>query len=476
MMFNRTTAQSVFCTGLVVFLTASCGSDKKESTTVYAPVPTATQPVNEQTSQAPKQQGAASQQVSAENLAVDVQNSATLSNTPLLAGNALEVAFALRSPAPTGSAVSYRCNIVDDKQQSILVTGSQSCPSPFKTSLSKVGSFTFSVQAVSETGTMGAPITVPFSVVAAPVPNNQQVQNVPGASAAPQYVSFPVGQMYRATLPQGFHMVYRTSTWDQVGWLNLDMIDSDATPDLAAPHPISCANPRPGLSPNRAALQYCSVTPAINWNAPGNPFTNMFRFNEMGMMSYNSIALASDSSLQQVPIGGAMPYTEKLYVNVFSNISGQPSNAFAAQFSTEFSQTVSRLQIACGGPQNIQPLAVAPISQGFFFATATASPLFGCVTQRNNGYYVEIGAFPVEHQLPILPAQGWAAWSGQSFANVTAAEIVVEMGPYGVGPSAVGPAPMTVAPQAQQLMINTLSQLRPTVAACQPGMSINGCH
>ena len=265
-------------------------------------------------------------------------------------------------------------------------------------------------------------------------------------------------------------MIYRSSTFDTPGFLNFQYIEGGRAADSAAPYAYSCQNGSGTISNTQQfqsiqqlatgsgqMIPYCNIVPPLNWNASADPLMNTFRWMNMSTMSYNSIALASDNSLANASAPGSMqPTMAKLYTNVFTNLTGAPTSQFQSAFTTELNTTVSRMNIACAG-QTPQYMGNAAIFQGYFNFQLAATPLFGCVTPRNNQWYVEVGAFPIDSNMPILPSQGWGSWIGQSFANKRAAEIVVELGPY---PNAV--LPISVAPQAQDLMVQNIKKLLPT--------------
>lgn len=295
---------------------------------------------------------------------------------------------------------------------------------------------------------------------------------IPGGIGLPMGTAQQVGDMFTVNVPQGFHMVYRSSTFDTPGYLNFQYIEGGRARDTAAPYAYSCQASGTQfqtieqlMMPSGQTMEYCNMTPPLAFNSPADPIFNSFRWMNMNTMSYNSIALASDNSLANAnaPIA-AQPTMAKLYVNVFTNVSGIPSTPHQAAFANELSQTVSRLEIACAG-QTPQYMGDAAIFQGYFAWQVAATPLFGCVTPRNNQWYVEVAAFPIDQNMSILPAQGWGSWIGQSFANKRAAEIVVEIGPF-----PYAPAPISVAPDAQAIMVQNIKKLLPSAL---PGPGYN---
>ena len=265
--------------------------------------------------------------------------------------------------------------------------------------------------------------------------------------------------MFLVSVPLGMHTVYQSSTFDQPGFLKFRMIDGGALMDNAAPYPYRCGQGAferlvPDMSPSGQLLNYCELTTAINYLDPANPWTNSFRFMNMNTMSYNSLAIASDNSLGGAVSAGASPVLGKMYVNVFTNPTGD-AGGYQSPFSNELSQTVSRLQISCGA-QTPQYLGDAPTFQGFFAWSVAVTPLFGCVNPRGGQWYVDIAAFPMDQVTPLLPSSGWGPWINQNFHNLRAAEILSEIGPF-IQP----PIPRMVAPDAQAMMVQHIKKLLP---------------
>ena len=296
----------------------------------------------------------------------------------------------------------------------------------------------------------------------APVAQQDQTQQQP----QPQYqrpAVTQVGDLFLVTVNPGQHIVYRSSTFDQPGYLKFRMIDASMR-DAAAPYPLNCRQNAnfeelvPDVSPAGRPLNYCEITPPVAFNAPSDPIFNSFRWMTMNTMSYNSLLIATDNSL------GAAAYNQnmgqaplaKMYINVFTNVAGlPPANQQQAAFTNELSQTVSRLQISCGS-QTPQYLGNAAIFQGYFSWSVAVSPIFGCVNPRGGKWYVDVAAFPMDQVTPIAPNFGWNSWINQGFANRRAAEIVAELGPYDYAP-----VPAQVAPDAQQMMVNQIKRLTP---------------
>ena len=209
----------------------------------------------------------------------------------------------------------------------------------------------------------------------------------------------------------------------------------------------------PDLSASGAQLNYCVQTPPVQMNAPADPFYNTFRWSNMNTMSYNSLAIASDTSLGRRVLGGPQPTLAKMFINVFTNPNQVIHSGFQAPFATELSQTASRLQLSCGS-QAIQYLGDAVTHQGFYSWSVAVTPLFGCVNPRGGRWFVDIAAFPLEQVTSLLPSVGWNSWITQGFASQRAAEIVVEIGPFDYAP-----LPMSVAQDAQAMMASQIRKL-----------------
>lgn len=513
----KASMQTVFCAGLTAMIIAGCGKKSDDSPapaqqTVGAPIAAQPTPAPGAPTPTPSQSPLVGS-VSADALAVDISNRSAIEGQTIQS-NAMTVQFGLKNTQGQALAgISYHCKIESGSQSSAT---SSTCTSPYTVPAQQAGQYTLTVFAVHDaTQTTGAPTQLTFVVG-----NNGQVTGIPAGQVGqgqngqgqigqgggqmgqgqigqggvgggmggmgPMSASAQqVGDMFTVNVPQGFHMVYRTSTFDTPGMLNFQYINGGRATDAAAPYPFNCQTPESSQyqqygSQNNIApqfqmlqtatsgsgqqLQYCSITPTLNWNSSNDPVLNSFRWMNMNTMSYNAMAMASDNSLASAnaPIGSMQPAMAKMYVNVFTNVSGLPTSAAQSPFTNEMSSTVSRLNVACAG-QTPQYMGNAAIFQGYFNFQLAATPLFGCVTPRNNQWYVEVGAFPMEQNMPILATAGWGNWIGQSFANTRAAEIVVELGPY---PNAV--LPISVAPDAQSLMVQNIKKLLPTT------MSPNG--
>jgi hypothetical protein len=303
------------------------------------------------------------------------------------------------------------------------------------------------------------------------VPQQQPVQQAPvgqqdqGQAGMQRSITTQVGDLFMVSVEPGQHILYRSSTFDQPGFLKFRMVDASMR-DSAAPYPLNCRQSAnfeemiPDLTPAGRPLNYCEITPPLAFNSPSDPIFNSFRWMTMNTMSYNSLAIVSDNSLgasgyYQQSAMGQTPLA-KLYINVFTNVSGlPPANQQQAAFTNELSQTVSRLQISCGS-QTPQYLGNAAIFQGYFSWSVAVSPIFGCVNPRGGKWYVDVAAFPMDQITPIAPHFGWNSWINQGFANRRAAEIVAEIGPFDYAP-----VPSQVAPQAQQMMVNQIKRLTP---------------
>ncbi len=305
------------------------------------------------------------------------------------------------------------------------------------------------------------------------IPNNGQ--GIPGGGMnGGGVVSGPVvkqvGDMFSVNVPNGFHMVSRSSTFDNTGTLNFQYIEGGQARDTAAPFSYSCKasgtqfQTLQELQMPAGPVQYCNMTPPILFNSPGDPLYNTFRFMTMNMMSYNSIVLSSDNSLvsASAPINPQAAMA-KLYINVFTNVNGAMGSPFQNAFATELSQTVSRLNMACAG-QPIQYLGEAPTYEGFYSWQVAAFPLFGCAVMREGQWYAEIGAFPLDQNMTFIPSlvasgqpdTNWSSWITQSFTNKRAAEIVVEIGPYA---QSNPPSPRYVVREAVPIMASNIKKL-----------------
>ena len=315
---------------------------------------------------------------------------------------------------------------------------------------------------VTQPQTVAPQTAVPEQKPAQQAPVGQQDQTQ--IQIQPQQPSMTqVGDLFLVSVNPGQHIVYRSSTFDQPGYLKFRMIDATMR-DTAAPYPLNCRQNAnfeelvPDISPAGRPLSYCEITPPVAFNAPGDPMYNAFRWMTMNTMSYNSLLIASDNSLAPATNqqGAIQPPLSKLYINVFTNVAGlPPANQQQAAFTNELSQTVSRLQISCGS-QTPQYLGNAAIFQGYFAWSVAVSPIFGCVNPRGGKWYVDVAAFPMDQVSPISPNYGWNSWINQDFANRRAAEIVAELGPYDYAP-----VPAQIAPEAQQMMVNQIKRLTP---------------
>ncbi|MCX6116898.1 MAG: hypothetical protein NT027_05110 [Proteobacteria bacterium] len=469
MMVKNSKVQTVFCAGLVAMLLNSCGK-KEDKETVYVQAPQATQPVAVQPTPTPSVQKGfptdAEKVVSALN--VVVRNKDTLTSKALPKGQA-SIEFGLSDTSVSGvSGIVYKCKLERRSSQGTALA--EACTSPKVLNLTQDGQFTFTVFAVhTETGSTGLSNSVDIAVGNAIVSNGGTAGggstgggstggSISGGGSM-QPVSMQVGDMFNVTVPEGFHMVYRSSTFDEPGRLQLQIIDGGYTVDNAAPYHYSCQVSDRRMTMMTSAgdsIKYCQARPSINFNASGDPFFNTFRWDSQNMISYNGIMISSDSSLEVSDIIGAQdPSMARMSINVFSNVNGLQNGGFN-KFATELSHTSSRLGESCFG-QSIQYLGNAAIMQGFFHWDIAAAPLFGCVSARNNQWYAVIGAMPIERQLSINPQMTWAGWMGQSFANTRAAEIVVEIGPFNFAP-----VPMSIAPDAQNIMVQNIKKLMPS--------------
>lgn len=493
--------QSVFCAGLTTMILAGCGEKKSDDSpapatqTVQAPVLAQPTPSPIPTQIPPT----ATPAVSVDGLAVEIKNRASIDGKTLQS-NSVSVEFGLKNGQQQVAGISYRCVLetADSKGQGV----SSACTSPKVIQVQQAGQYYLTVFAVQDASQqIGNPTQLSF-VVGGPGQNSGQGGQGNGGQgnggfgggsggfgggqsgggiAAP--TAQQVGDMFAVNVPQGFHMIYRSSTFDTPGRLNFQFINGGAAVDSAAPYAYDCLQTPSQFqtmqtlrSGSGQAIPYCNMSPSIAFNSPAHPIFNSFRWDNMSMISYNAMAIASDSSLGNTGMapGSVMqPSMAKLYTNVFTNVTGASNDQFQNMFATELNATVSRLNIACAGQQP-QYLGNAAIFQGYFSFSLASAPLFGCLTQRNLQWYVEIAAFPIDTNMQILPQQGWGQWIGQSFANKRAAEIVVELGPY---PQAV--LPISVAPDAQNLMVQNIKKLLPSAIPTgngipAPGFSQNG--
>ncbi|MCX6123352.1 MAG: hypothetical protein NTV34_01170, partial [Proteobacteria bacterium] len=343
------------------------------------------------------------------------------------------------------------------------------CTSPKTYQIEDAGQYVVTIFAVHESsGTTGLPIQIEFGIGTGgqPYPNANANFGTGGMVPENALLSEQVGDLFSVSIPQGFHLVSRTSTFDTPGFLTYQFINGGYAVDSAMPYAYRCSQEQEQFTTidqlvmsSGASFEYCTKTPSLAWNSPATPIGNQFRWDTMSTMSYNSIVIASDNSLKdRRPQGAAKPTMAKLSANVFTNVTGVANDSFSRMFATELNQTVSRMNVSCAGQKPVF-LGNAMIFEGYFQWNPVMSPLFGCVTKRNSQWYVEIGAFPMDQNRAILPNQGWTPWIGQDFGNTRAAEIVVEVGPF-----PYAPAPESVAPDAQALMLQNMKKLLPSPA------------
>jgi hypothetical protein len=438
-----TTKAQAFTVALTSLLVASCGKDKKE--TIYAAQTTAPQPFASPVVVQPSAAKDPAQE--ADKLAVEIVNFSEINSRSISNGTKIE--FRLKNSQTPTSDIQFKCSL--DSAASAGTTISTACTSLYTVQVQQDGQYTFTVYASqTSSSTIGNVATVNFSVGA----------GQPGVGQAGQVVKEQVGDLFLVTIPGGMHKVYSSSTFEQPGFIKFRMIDASMQ-DTAAPYPLVChqgtsfeqlvSDP----SPSGQALNYCEMTPPVIFNASADPIYNSFRSMNMSTLSYNSLAISSDGSLAPRTQGQSQPALAKMFINVFTNPGQIPSSQFQTPFTNELSQTASRLQISCGS-QNIQYLGDAAINQGYYSWSVAVSPLFGCVNPRGGKWYVDIGAFPLEHVTSMLPSNGWGGWIQQSFASQRAAEIVVEIGPFDYAPT-----PMSVAQDAQAMMAQQIRKLTP---------------
>lgn len=506
---NNMRLQTVFCAGLAAMIIAGCGKKSNDDSPAPAQNNTQVQPVNAQPTPMPTPTpastvtpGTGAPVNASDGLAVEIRNRAAIEGQSL-SSNSLSVEFGLKASQQQVAGISYRCKLATNQNKDTLPA--ETCSSPKVIQVQQPGQYYFTVFAVHDaSNTIGASTELSFvvgangSITGGMSGAGEQGQGQGGVigggggvvigggniGGMPGSAAQQVGDMFAVNIPQGFHMIYRSSTFDIPGSLRYQYIDGGRQVDTAAPYAYSCAassssglqNPFTYQSPiqllngSGQAMPYCDITPPLNWNAPADPLANPFRYMTMNMLSYNGIALASDSTLSPSgPAPGIMqPSMAKLYANVFTNVSGTASSPFLAPFATELNATVSRMAVACAG-EPPQYLGNAAIFQGYFSFQLASTPLFGCTVRRNLQWYVEIAAFPIDSNMSIAPSQGWGGWIGQSFANKRAAEIVVELGPYPVMPNPVG-----VAPAAQDLMVQNIKKLLPSATPTGNGIPAPG--
>lgn len=466
-MINVSTSKTLYCGALVATILVGCGKAKEK--TVYVTQPQTTNP--QTTSQTGQTQLPSDPAKQTDLLAVEIKNFSRINNQNLQQGTQIE--FALKNSASQISGVEFKCAV--ERSGSTGTVVAQSCTSPYLLKTQGEGQYTFTVYAAhSSSPAVGNSSQVSFTVGSGYYngtggnPSGGYTGggygggNYSGAAGGYGSQGIQVGDMLLVTVPSGMHTVYRSSTFDQPGYLKFRMIDASMH-DSAAPYPMSCRQNQnfeqlvPDYSPAGRQLSYCEVTPPIAPNSAGDPFYNAFRWMNMNTMSYNSLAIASDGTLgaQGTPQQMNGPTLSRMYVNVFTNMSGQPVTQAQSMFTNEFSQTVSRLQISCGS-QSIQYLGSAATFQGYFNWSVAVSPLFGCVNPRGGKWYVNVGTFPMDQITPMVPSCGWNCWAGQNFTNRRAAEIVAEIGPFDYPP-----APMGLAPDAQRMMLQHIKRLTP---------------
>jgi hypothetical protein len=461
-MISTSSKTNLFCAALVASFVVGCGKAKKE--TVYVKE----EPTNPQGNGNNPDTGLPTDPARAvDMLGVVIKNNDQIDKQTVTQGQ--EVEFGLAHSASQISGIQYKCSV-----EKVGASGTQigePCSSPYRLQAQEPGQYTFSVFAVhGGSNVSGKTTQAKFSVAGAgQIGGGGFGQGgggfgqgggvvINGGGGSVQFKQ--IGDLLRVTVPVGMHTVLYSSTFDQPGYLKFTAVDGSMN-DAASPFPIYCAQQGQNfqrlvfdVSPAGRPITYCEITPPLAMNSPGDPMYNAFRWMTMNTMSYNSIAIASDASLgANGAIQHSGPALSKLFVNVFTNMSGQPVTQSQSAFTNEFSQTVSRLQISCGS-QSIQFLGNAPTIQGYFGYTVGVSPLFGCVNARGGKYYVNVGTFPMDQITPLAPACGWNCWSNQRFTNLRAAEIVAEIGPFDYPPS-----PMGLAADAQNMMIQNIRKL-----------------
>jgi hypothetical protein len=484
MIFNKNKTRFVSCGVIVAAALMGC-SRKKDTETVYVQVPpTAAEPVPGQPVPAPApaptgpQGNDTAPPSRSDALAVTVSNRSVIENQELPVGP-VRIEFGLAGTQGGIDGLVYKCKLeqISNKNTNVF----EECQTPKTYQILQEGTYAVTIFAVhTPTNIQGEPTQIEFSVGQSGGGSGGGFSGQPNCIPTSAYPCAPgnglggfqdellsqqVGDMLSVNIPQGFHMVHRTSTFDNPGYLNFQFINGGRSRDRAAPFTYTCNESanfetlEQLVMPSGRTLDYCNITPSISWNSPADPIFNSFRWLNMSTLSYNSISLASDESL--IGLNNAaqnQPVLGKLSVNVFSNLQGTNATNFETQFATELNQTVSRMNVACAG-QVPQYLGNAAVFQDYFQWSPVATPLFGCTTLRNNKYFVQVGAFPLEQNVSILPGAGWAPWIRQSFSNVRAAEIVVEIGPF-----AYAPSPLSVAQDAQALMVQNIKKLLPTVS------------
>jgi hypothetical protein len=488
MIIRNRKVQTVFCAALTATLMAACGK-KTETETVYvqpsqspapttAPAPAPAPQAQPAAAQPTTQQATGQSGQNLQALAVSVRSSdGQGSKVSLSKAGQSTVEFGLVDSASVPSGITFKCTL--EKAGSSGTNLAQECKSPMTLTLPGNGQYTLTVFAVqTATNSIGVPSTLEFNVG----PISQTGTGVPVIVSKPE---LQVGDMFKVTVPAGFHTVYRSTTFDTPGRVKFQLLAGGSQVDEAAPYaygqrtadfsdtvmnPFACESGDRELRSTTLAsggkLRYCEMTPSIAANAPADPFYNRFRWDNQSMISYNSVLISSDSSLMNTPELGQNSAVSmaSMYVNVFSNVTGNPQGP-AGFFATELSQTASRLHTVCYG-QAIQYLGNAPIFQGYFNYNIASAPLFGCVVPRNGQWFIEVASMPIDTQMAIDPSNGYAPWMCQNFTNVRAAEIVVEFGPF-----SYAPVPGSVAPDAQNIMVSNIKKLLPN-AQPGPGMPV----
>jgi hypothetical protein len=380
-------------------------------------------------------------------LAVEITNFASVNGQAMRDGSQID--FRLRNSQAQIYGVQYKC-VIEQAGRAGTVQP-RDCSSPYRVDISKPGQYRFTVFAVHpQSSVSGHPAQVTYAV------GQSSGGGLGPSGVSGQGSEVQVGDLFLVGIPQGMHVVYRTSTFDQPGAIRRRMIDASMG-DTAAPYPLNCGqtgNPAdfqqlvPDVTPMGQQLQYCETSLPLNYNVPSD-FT----------MSYNSLGLSSDASLSSQPmvdVFGDVP--SRLYINVFTQIPGvRPTNQFNSMFTNEFSATASRMQLSCGmNPPEY--LGTAQIFQGYYAGQMGASHLYGCPSKRNGKTYVNVAAFVVDQVSPLnqMPNCDWRCLREQNMANQRAAEIVVEFGPFDQEVTSRGQVR-----RAQEIMMNHIRKLTP---------------
>jgi len=431
----------IFSAILVALAATSCGKGKTK--TVYVnnaqtPPQTSNQPTAQFPSDAARQM---------DMLAVEITNFSSVNGQTLANGSQVE--FRLKNSQSQIYGIQYKCAVEQAGRAGTVQA--EDCSSPYVLRTEQSGQYRFTVYAVHPNSNVsGHAAQASFAV-------GQYSGGGINPSSYPDHASeVQVGDLFLVDVPRGMHTVYRTSTFDQPGAIRRRMIDGSMG-DTAAPYPVSCGQGMsggnfqqlvPDVSPMGQQLQYCETSLPLNYNAPSD-FT----------MSYNSLALASDTSfgLQQ-PNDCCGDVPSKLYINVFTQVPGvAPMNQFNATFTNEFNATASRMQLSCGmnAPEY---LGTAQIFQGYYAGQMAGSHLYGCPSKRNGKTYINVAAFVVDQVNPLnrIPTCDWRCLQAQNMANQRAAEIVVEFGPFNDEVTARGQVR-----KAQELMMRHIRKLTP---------------